>query len=272
VNQAATPFADLLRTWRSERRISQLELATEADISQKHLSFIETGRAAPSRDLVLLLAERLDVPLRERNTFLIAAGYAPLFRDRPLTDPALAPVLTSIERLLKAHEPYPAVGLDRHWNLVVANASVAPLLAGVDPELLKPPVNVLRLSMHPRGLKPRIINFDEWADHLLHRARRQLRITRDRELGALLLEMTSYNADVPSFHRTQSLLPEEVVVPLKLRTQGAVLSLLSTVTAFGTAVDITVSELTLESFYPADEETRALLQADVSGFTVGKAV
>jgi len=175
-----------VRGWRELRRMSQLDLAVEADISQKHLSFIESGRSAPSREMVLLLAEQLDVPLRERNTMLLAAGFAPVFRNLPLTDPALAGALATVERLLRAHEPYPALTTDRHWNVVSANRAVAPLLVAVDPELMKPPVNVLRVSLHPRGLAPLIVNFAEWRGHLLDRLRRQLRITRDPELDRLL--------------------------------------------------------------------------------------
>src|SRR5262249_18653378 len=156
-----------------------LDLATEAEISQKHLSFIESGRSAPSREMVLRLAEQLEVPLRERNALLMAAGFAPGFRDRPLDDPSLARAKATIDRILKAHEPYPALTVDRHWNMVAANGAVAPMLEGVDAYLLKPPINVLRVSLHPRGLAPLIVNVGEWRSHLLERLRRQLRLTRD---------------------------------------------------------------------------------------------
>lgn len=250
---------DLVRRWRKQRGLSQLNLAVEAEISQKHLSFVESGRAAPSRDMVLQLAEHLDVPLRERNAMLLAAGFAPIFRDRPLTDPALTRAMTTIERLLKAHEPYPALTIDRHWNMVSANAAVPPLLAGVDPELMKPPVNVLRVSLHPRGLAPVIVNLAEWRSHLLERLRRQIRMTGDPMLDALLRELTAYS---PASACSGSHLPstaDDVAVPLKLRTHGGVLSFLSTVTVFGTPVEITLSELSLEAFYPADAETAAAL-------------
>jgi transcriptional regulator with XRE-family HTH domain len=250
-----------VRSWREQRRLSQLDLASEADISQRHLSFIESGRSAPSREMVLLLAEHLDVPLRERNALLLAAGYAPVFRDRPLSDPALARAMASLDRLLKAHEPYPALTLDRHWNMVAANAAVAPLLAGVDPDLMRPPVNVLRVSLHPRGLAPLIVNFREWRGHLLDRVRRQLRITRDPRLDTLLQELTAYPVGTRAAEGKQPpALTEEIAVPLKLRTQRGMLSFLSTVTVFGTAVDITLSELSLEAFYPADPETLAALR------------
>jgi transcriptional regulator with XRE-family HTH domain len=257
---ATTPIGDLVRSWRERRHLSQLHLAAEADISQKHLSFIESGRTTPSRDMVLLLAEHLEVPLRERNTMLLAAGFAPVFRDRPLSDPALARVLATIERLLEAHEPYPALTLDRHWNMVSANAAVAPLLVAVDPELMKPPVNVLKVSLHPRGLAPLIVNLTEWRGHLLERLRRQIRITRDPALDTLMRELMAYPGVAASADLAASTLPsDEVAVPLKLRTQGGVLSFLSTVTVFGTPVEITLSELSLEAFYPADRVTAMVL-------------
>jgi transcriptional regulator with XRE-family HTH domain len=250
----------LVRTWRLQRGLSQLDLAAEAEISQKHLSFIESGRSAPSRDMVLQLAEQLDVPLRERNAMLLAAGFAPIFRDRPLTDPALAGALATIDRLLKAHEPYPALTVDRHWTMVSANSAVAPLLAGVDPELLKPPVNVLRVSLHPRGLAPLIVNLAEWRAHLLERLRRQIRITRDPALDALLRELAAYSVGpTRSASHVPSTATDDIAVPLRLRTHGGVLSFLSTVTVFGTPVEITLSELSLEAFYPADPATAAAL-------------
>jgi transcriptional regulator with XRE-family HTH domain len=257
---ATTPIGDLLRAWREQRHLSQLDLAAEAEISQKHLSFIESGRAAPSRDMVLLLAEYLEVPLRERNTMLLAAGFAPVFRDRPLTDPALAHALATIDRVLKAHEPYPALTLDRHWNMVSANAAVSPLLAPVDPELMKPPVNVLKVSLHPRGLAPLIVNLPEWRGHLLERLRRQIRITRDPALNKLMAELVAYpSAGASTRSPASAAPPEEIAVPLKLRTQSGELSFLSTVTVFGTPVEITLSELSLEAFYPADPVTASVL-------------
>jgi transcriptional regulator with XRE-family HTH domain len=249
----------LVRSWREQRRLSQLDLATEAEISQKHLSFIESGRAAPSRDMVITLAEHLDVPLRERNALLHAAGFAPIYRDRPLDDPALVRARAAIDQLLKAHEPYPALTVDRHWNLVAANAAVAPLIAGADPELTKPPINVMRLSLHPRGLAPLIVNFGEWRAHLLERLHRQHRVTRDPAIEALLKDVTAYPGG-PTHRGKSSSDQEAVVVPLELRTHTGVLTFFSTVTVFGTAVDITLSELSLEAFYPANESTAAALR------------
>jgi hypothetical protein len=212
--------------------------------------------------MVLRLSEQLDIPLRERNTLLMAAGFAPVFRDRPLTDPALERARATIDLVLKAHEPNPALTVDRHWTMVAANASVAPLLAGVDPQLLQGPVNLMRVSLHPRGLAPLIVNLAEWRAHLLDRLRRQFRITRDPVIDALLKELGGYQAGgARQSERQAKSQPDEVAVPLRLRTLGGTLSFLSTVTVFGTPVEITLSELSLEAFYPADEATAAAMQA-----------
>jgi transcriptional regulator with XRE-family HTH domain len=257
MNHATTPIGQLLRIWRERRHLSQLALAAEAEISQKHLSFIESGRSSPSREMVLLLAEQLDIPLRERNALLLAAGFAPVFRDRPLDDPALERARATIDVILKGHEPYPALAVDRQWQLVAANATVAPLMAGADPMLLKAPINVMRLSLHPRGLAPLIMNLGEWRAHLLNRLRRQHRLTLDPAIGRLLQEVTAY----PGGKEPRGGHQDEIAVPLKLRTQAGTLSFISTVTVFGTAVDITLSELSLEAFYPADPATAATLRA-----------
>jgi transcriptional regulator with XRE-family HTH domain len=254
--QANAPFGHLLRIWRERRHLSQLALATEAEISQKHLSFIESGRSAPSREMVLHLAEQLDIPLRERNTLLLAAGFAPVFRDRPLDDPALERARATIDLILKGHEPYPALVVDRQWNLVAANAAVPPLMAGADPILLKPPVNVMRLSLHPRGLAPLIVNLAEWRAHLIERLRRQHRLTLDPSIRALLEEVSAF----PGGREHRGVHQDEIAVPLRLRTQSGTLSFISTVTVFGTAVDIALSELSLETFFPADAETAARLR------------
>jgi transcriptional regulator with XRE-family HTH domain len=261
MHQAATPIGTMFKSWREQRHVSQLALATEAEISQKHLSFIESGRSAPSRDMVLRLAEHLDIPLRERNALLLAAGFAPMFQERSLDDPALARAKTAIELVLKAHAPNPALAVDRHWNLVATNAAVAPLIAGVDPELVKPPINVMRLSLHPRGLAPLIVNLAEWRSHLLERLRRQHRLTLDPAIDKLLKELSAFGRDSKcKSDRSSHSRYDEIVVPLKLRTQAGVLSFFSTVTVFGTAVDITLSELSLEAFYPADHETAEILR------------
>ena len=236
--------------------MSQLDLACEADISARHLSFLETGRSSPSREMVLHLAEQLEVPLRERNSLLVAAGYAPVFRERPLEDPTLQAARKVIDLLLAAHEPFPALAIDRHWTLVASNRAIPLLLAGVEPSLLVPPVNVLRLSMHPQGLAPQIVNLAEWRSHLLARLRRQIDATADPVLAELLNELSSY--PVPSGNKYNA--PSDtdyagVAVPVQLATADGVLSFLSTTTVFGTPVDITLSELALESFFPADTAT-----------------
>jgi len=260
---APTGLGDLLREWRKRRHQSQLALALQSGISQRHLSFVESGRAQPSREMVLRLAEQLDVPLRERNRMLVAAGFAPVFAERPLGDPALGAVRRAVERVLQAHEPYPALAIDRTWTLVAANRAVAPLLAGAAPALLEPPVNVLRLSLHPDGLAPRIANLAEWRAHLLTRLRQQIDVTADGELIKLLDELSSYPA--PSGAKApRATVSEEyagVVVPLRFVTDAGTLSLFSTTTIFGTPVDITLSELAIESFFPADAATAELLRA-----------
>ena len=254
------PFGEHLRFWRQQRRMSQLDLAHEAAISTRHLSFVETGRSAPSREMVLRLAERLEVPLRERNTLLVAAGYAPMYRERPLDDPALAPAREAVQRILQSHEPNPALAVDRHWNLLQANAMVPHLLAGVDPALLAGRPNVLRLSLHPQGLAPRIVNLGQWRHHLFERLRQQIHATGDPVLAALEEELRSYPVppDAHAPHLEGELLG--VAMPLQFRTEGGVLSFLSTTTVFGTPVDITLQELALETFFPADAATAAALR------------
>jgi transcriptional regulator with XRE-family HTH domain len=257
----SAPMGDLMRGWRERRRMSQLALATEANISQRHLSFIESGRASPSREMVLHLAESLEVPQRDRNALLIAAGFAPMYRDRPLSDPALAGARAAIDVILNAHGPNPALAVDRHWTMVAANASLAPLLSAVDPELLKPPVNVIRVSLHPRGLATRIVNLTPWRAHLLERLRRQWSVTRDPIISALLAEATNYPAPpADKRERAGSEPRDEIATPLRLRTMVGVMSLLGTITVFGTPTEITLSELSIEAFFPADPETAEMLR------------
>ncbi len=253
-------FGEQLRYWRQHRRLSQLELAHEAEISTRHLSFVETGRALPSREMVLRLSERLDIPLRERNALLVAAGYAPMYRERPLDDPALASARQAVELILKSHEPFPALALDRHWNLVAANAALPQLLAGADAELLKPPVNVLRLSLHPRGLAARIVNLAQWRTHLFERLRQQVAATADPVLADLLEELRGY--PMPEGAQDTQLEGEHlgVVMPFQFRTGHGVLSFISTTTIFGTPVDVTLQELMLETFFPADPFTGEVLR------------
>ena len=246
-------FGDHLREWRQRRHLSQLDLAGDAEISARHLSFVETGRAAPSRDMVLRLAERLDVPLRERNVLLVAAGFAPAFPSRSLDDPALAAARQAMETILKAHEPYPALAVDRHWNLVSANAMIAPFLASVAPSLLAPPINVMRLSFHPQGLAPLTVNLAEWCGHLLERLHRQCEATADPVLIALYEELKTY--PVPARKAPQTVGADSLAIPFRIRMGDDVLSFISTTMVFGTPLDVTLSELALETFFPADEMT-----------------
>jgi len=262
------PVGSLLRKWRERRRLSQLDLACEAEISTRHLSFLETGRSAPSREMVLRLSERLDVPLRERNTLLIAAGYAPVYPERPLDDPALQSARKAVDLVLAGHEPYPALAIDRHWTIIASNNAVPPLLAGADPSLLRPPVNALRLSLHPAGLAPRIANLAEWRSHLLARLRRQIEVTADPVLEELLNELSAYPAPGEGAGVENDVGAENgddvkyagVAVPFRLVTGQGVLSFISTTTIFGTPVDVTLSELALESFFPADAMTARALR------------
>lgn len=256
-------FGPLLREWRQRRRVSQLDLALQGNISARHLSFLETGRSQPSRDMVLHLADQLEVPLRERNVLLTAAGYAPAFPARPLSDPALEAARQAVELVIQGHAPYPALAVDRHWMMVAANAAVPPLLAGVDPALLVPPVNVLRVALHPAGLAPRTVNLAEWRAHLLERLRRQVEQTADPVLLTLLEELRGY--PVPQGPRIARPARETagVVVPFELATEAGVMAFFSTITVFGTPTDITLSELAMECFYPANAATAALLRGRV---------
>ncbi len=256
--QDRAPLGTLLRDWRQRRRLSQLDLALEAGVSARHLSFLETGRSKPSRQMVLHLAEELDVPLRERNRLLLAAGYAPAFAERTIDAPEMEPVRRALDLVLGGHEPFPALVVDRWWNLVSANRAVAPLTSGVAPALLEPPANVLRLSLHPDGLAPRIANLGEWRAHLLDRLRREVALTADPALAELLEELTAYPGGEP--FRLHGDGPG-IAVPLRVRAGTAELSFLSTIATFGTAVDVTLAELSIEAFFPADAATAQALRA-----------
>jgi transcriptional regulator with XRE-family HTH domain len=268
--RADTSLGALLRDWRQRRHLSQLALALEAGVSQRHLSFVESGRATPSREMVVRLAEHLDVPLRERNHLLLAAGYAPLHSERSLDDPALAAARDAVTRVLAGHEPYPALAIDRHWHLVAANRTVGPFLAHASPALLAPPINVLRLSLHPDGLAPQIVNFAQWRQHLLDRLQQQAWASADPALVALHAELR----DLPAPRHAAAQAPSiggdgaGVFVPLQIASELGVLSFLSTTTVFGTPVDLTLAELALECFFPADASTgealRQLAARDVS--------
>jgi transcriptional regulator with XRE-family HTH domain len=251
------PIGDLLREWRQRRRMSQLELSLEAEISTRHLSFLETGRSQPSRDMVLRLAEQLDVPLRDRNLLLHAAGYATVFPERPLDDPALRIASEAVHQVLAGHEPYPAIAVDRHWTLIASNAASQRLLRDIDEALMRPPVNVLRLALHPSGIAPRTENLAEWRAHLLARLGHQIQVSGDPVLIRLLRELRDYPAPPEPLHDVD---PSAFVVPFRLITDVGTLVFFSTITVFGTPVDITLSELAVEAFYPADAATAERLR------------
>lgn len=261
----------LLRDWRQRRRLSQMDLALEAGISTRHLSFVETGRARPSAEMVVHLAEELQVPLRERNELLLAAGYAPRYGARSLDDPALREVRDAVGRVLSAHEPYPAIAVDRYWNLVASNEALGPMLDGVSEELLTPPVNTIRLALHPDGVAPRIVNLAKYRADLVERLQRAARLTGDPELAALHEEMLGYPGPEDPGGRDRIFPPspgQAVAVGLRLRPPagqvGPELAFFSTITTFGTAVDVTVSELAVEAFFPADAQTAQALR-DTAG-------
>lgn len=257
--QRQRPVGELLRQWRERRRLSQLDLALQTEISTRHLSFVETGRSRPSREMILRLAEQLDLPLRERNHLLLAAGYAPVYGETALEAAPMAAVREAVRQVLAAHEPYPAVVVDRGWQLVEANASVALFTAGVAPDLLAPPANVLRATLHPAGLAPRIVNLGEWRAHLLGRLRRQVALTADPALARLYDELRAYPCDQPE-PAVELPGPGEIVVPLRIRHGGRELAFFSTIATFGTPLDVTVADLAIESFFPADPTTAAALR------------
>lgn len=254
------PVGELLRNWRQRRSLSQLDLALRAEVSARHVSFMETGRSKPSREMLLHLAEELDIPLRERNALLIAGGFAPVYSESSLDQPALQSAREAVDMVLAGHEPYPALAVDRYWSLVASNSAVGLLLEGVSPELLQPPINVLRLSLHPEGLAPHIANLAQWRGHVLSRLHRQVDVTADEKLAALLEELRAMPAPGGGAWPKAAHEPMGVVVPLRLHTRFGLLSLFSTTTVFGTPVDITLSELAIESFFPADRTTAELLR------------
>ena len=268
-NRAAA--GQTLREWRRRSRLSQLELASRTGVSTRHLSCVETGKANASRQLLLYLAEELDVPLRDRNELLLAAGYAPRYPHQPLEGEQLRAARTALAKLLAGHEPYPAVVMDRHWNVVDRNRSAAALLTGVSAELTRPPVNVLRLSLHPRGLAPQIANLGEWSAHLIGRLRRQIAVSDDPFLVGLAREVSQYpgvgvggaggTGGADRGGRETEPPGDEIFVPLRFRHAGTELRLLNTLTTFGAPRDVTLAELVLEAFYPADPATADALRA-----------
>lgn len=263
--QNLQPVGTLLREWRQRRRLTQLDLALDADISPRHLSFVETGRSQPSREMLLHLSEELEIPLRERNALLVSAGFAPMFSERSLDEPALAAARKAIDVVLDAQKPFPAFALDRHWNIAASNSALQELYEGVDPALMRRPVNALRLSLHPRGVAPRIENLGEWRAHLLSRLRRQLELTADPVLEELMKEVSAYPGEAKPGHAVEE---HAVLVPLRIRTSLGLLSFLSTTTVFGTPVDVTLSELAIEMFFPADAATAKAVR-NAAGYDAG---
>ncbi|MEU4192886.1 helix-turn-helix transcriptional regulator [Kribbella sp. NPDC026611] len=250
------PVGELLRGWRERRRLSQLELANRVEVSTRHVSFVETGRSKPSREMVLRLAEHLDVPLRDRNQLLLAGGFAPIYTESSLHSPAMLAVRTTLRRLLKAHEPYPALVVDRWWNIVEANHGARLFTDDLDEKLLQAPINVLRLSLHPDGLAGRIDNIAEVRAAALASLQRQITATADPELQDLYDELREYAVNDKPLQPG----PTDVVIPFNLTHNGYQLSLLTMIATFGTPLDITVSELMIESFYPADDKTAEYLR------------
>ncbi|MEV0320218.1 helix-turn-helix transcriptional regulator [Streptomyces sp. NPDC050658] len=248
----------LLRQWRHRRRLSQLDLAIAADVSARHVSLVETGKSRPSAAMVLRLADQLDVPLRDRNRLLLAAGFAPRYAERPLADGALTAARDAVERVLRAHEPYPAIAFDRRWNIVLANRAVEPFFAYADPELLRPPVNLVRLGLDPRGFARLVVNLADVRSMFRSRIRRQLAVAPDAELSALYAELLEPDAEATSSLSAGS----DVVIPMILRLDGQELALFSTITTFGTPMDITLDEVAIESYYPADAESAAYFEKE----------
>ncbi|HUO94063.1 MAG TPA: helix-turn-helix transcriptional regulator [Rhizomicrobium sp.] len=259
MNIQQRPVGEHLRAWRQRRRKSQLDLACQADISTRHLSFVETGRALPSREMILHLAEELEIPMRERNLLLVSAGYAPMFPERPLDDPAMRAARVAIDLMLEGQKPYPAFAIDRHWQTVATNAALPIIYEGVAEHLLEPPVNGMRLTLHPDGMASRIVNIAEWREHMLSRLKQQVEITADPVLIDLLAEVSEYPApETPAPSRAPSDPP--IIMPFKIRTSAGVLSLFTTTMVFGSPVDITLSELAIECCFAADAETDAIVR------------
>jgi transcriptional regulator with XRE-family HTH domain len=263
---AQASFGEHLRQWRQQRGLSQLALAVQAEVSTRHLSWLETGRAQPSRAMVLRLAQQLDLPLRQRNVWLLAAGFAALYADNSFADPLSASTRAAVQRLLDAHEPWPALAVDARWCLVASNAMVPPLLAGVAPALLQPPVNLLRLSLHPQGLAPMIGNLAVWREYILGRLQRQAQSSRDAYLHTLLQELKALPLAPPCQHandEAQATEPAElsdIAAPLTLHSPLGTLRFLTTVTVFSAPHDVALSELAIETLLPADEATACALR------------
>lgn len=258
--QNTRPVGEMLRTWRQRRRLSQLAFACDAEISARHLSFLETGRSRPSREMLLHLAERLDMPFRERNALLLAAGFAPVYSETGIDNPDAAAARRAVDLVLASHEPFPAIAIDRHWDLVAGNAALPLFLAGIPDDLLTPPINVLRLSLDPRGLAARIENLGEWRAHVFERLERQIEFTNDEKLAALLAELRLFSASGTAEEKPNTDYGG-LIVPLRIATEAGTLSFFTATTVFGTAIDITFSELVIETFMPADDFTASTIRA-----------
>lgn len=248
----------LVRHWRHQRSRSQLDVAYDIGVSPKHLSFVETGRSRPSPELINAIGIHLDIPLRERNTMLLAAGFAPRYQHTPLDDPAMAGIVESLQRLLDAHDPYPGLVLDRHWNVVLVNNGARALAAVVPEHLAGPPMNVFRASLHPGGLAAHTIDFDQWATYLLGQLHRLVTVTADPGLIEIEAEVTGYPNIVELRARTDWTTPDataELLIPYRLDVNGVQLSMFTTLTTFGTPRDITLDELAVELFFPNDAAT-----------------
>ncbi|MFF5208171.1 helix-turn-helix domain-containing protein [Streptosporangium sp. NPDC000396] len=251
------PVGELLREWRRRRQLSQLDLAIQAEVSSRHVSFVETGRTVPSRPMVLRLAEHLQVPLRDRNRLLVAAGYAPVYQERPLDDPDLTAAREALHQILRGHEPNPALVVDRRWNLVLANSAADVFLDGVAPALLEPPVNMMRLGLHPAGFASRLLNLGQVRGFLLPRLARQVQQTGDPQLSDLYSELVSYGAP----DQMQPPDPVDIAMPIRIRHRGVELSFINTITTFGAAFDVTLEEIAIEAYFPADARTALALRS-----------
>jgi transcriptional regulator with XRE-family HTH domain len=257
MSEVTSQVGDHIRLWRQRRRLSQLELALEAEISTRHLSFVETGRAAPSRDMILTLSEALKIPLRDQNVILMAGGFAPMFPERPLDAPELNSARAAIEIVLQSHLPYPAFAVDRRWRIVASNRALPQIYDAVAPEMLQPPVNALRLSLHPNGMAPRILNLEEWRAHIFARLREQIAVSADPSLIDLYAELRTYRSRTghdPIMHADPR---SSTVIPFRVASPAGPLSFFTTTMVFGTPLDITLSELAVEFFFPADPDTVA---------------
>lgn len=258
--EIASPIGSMIRDWRGRRRMTQMELALEAEVSTRHVSYLETGKAKPSREMVNRLCEHLDIPLRERNVLFLAAGYAPAFPERSLQDDGFRAAREAMSRVLRAHEPFPALAVDRHWNLIESNRAMEPFLAGLDSSRFGFPLNVLRATLHPEGLAPRIVNAAQWREHVLLRVRRQLDRSGDPVLIDLLRELASYGLADSGWQGVSNPSDLPLTVPLRLRTDHGVLSFLYTTMVFGSPLDIALEEIAIELFHPLDQRTRDLLE------------